>query len=140
MLARGLLLQSVVPLVTTPEATLLIGCAMRVHTELGPGLFESVYEECLAYELQKTALAFRRQVVMPGTYDGRLFPRAFVADFIVAGQLLVELKSVESILPVHDKQVLTYLRLSRLRQGILLNFNSDLLKNGLKSYLADPRW
>jgi GxxExxY protein len=104
---------------------------------LGPGLFESVYEECLAHELRKNGLAFRRQVVMPVTYDGRVFPRAFVADFIVEEQILVELKSVETVLPVHDKQVITYLRLSGLRQAILFNFKSELLKHGMKSYLAD---
>jgi GxxExxY protein len=125
-------------LVTTPEATQLIGCAMRVHSELGPGLFESVYEECLAHEMRKAGLAFRRQVVMPVIYDGRVFPRAFVVDLIVAEQILVELKSVETILPVHDKQVITYLRLSGLTQAFLFNFKSDLLKNGLKSYLASP--
>ena len=112
---------------------------MRVHTALGPGLFESIYEECLAHEMHKTRLPFRRQVILPVTYDGRVFPRAFVADFIVAEQILVELKSVETILPVHDKQVITYLHLSGLQQGLLFNFKSDLLKHGMKSYLVSPR-
>jgi GxxExxY protein len=88
--------------------------------------------------MRKAGLAFRRQVVMPVIYDGRVFPRAFVVDLIVAEQILVELKSVETILPVHDKQVITYLRLSGLTQAFLFNFKSDLLKNGLKSYLASP--
>jgi GxxExxY protein len=128
-----------VSLVTTPEARQLIGCAIRVHRELGPGLFESVYEECLAYELQKARLPFRRQVIMPVTYDGRVFPRAFTADLIVAGQILVELKSIESILPVHCKQVITYLRLSGLERGLLINFKAALLKKGLKAFIWTRR-
>jgi GxxExxY protein len=126
----------VVPLISTPEARQLIGCAIRVHKALGPGLFESVYEECLAHEMRKARLAFRRQVLMPVTYDGRKFPRAFTVDLIVAEQILVELKSVELILPVHDKQVITYLRLSGLEHGLLINFKTDLLKNGLRSFVA----
>jgi GxxExxY protein len=125
--------------VTTEEGTQIIGCAMRVHTALGPGLFESVYEECMAHELRKSGLAFRRQVTLPVTYDGLVFPRAFVADFIVEEKILVELKCVETILPVHSKQVITYLRLADLAQGFLFNFKVDLLKHGLRSFLSKPR-
>lgn len=122
-------------LITSPEATQVIGCAMRVHTQLGPGMFESVYEECLAYELRKAGLEFRRQVVLPVQYDDMVLPRAFLADLIVEGQLLVELKSVQEVLPVHSTQVLTYLRLSGLRKGLMINFNVDKLKDGLKSFV-----
>ena len=125
--------------IRTPEARQLIGCAIRVHRELGPGLFESVYEECLAHELQKAGLPFRRQVLMPVIYDGRVFPRAFTADLIVAEQILVGLKSVETILPVHCKQVITYLRLSGLERGLLINFKAELLKKGLKAFVWTKR-
>jgi GxxExxY protein len=128
-----------VSLITTPEATEIIGCAIRIHTKLGPGIFESVYEDCMAYELSKAGLSFRRQVVLPVVYDGVEMSRAFVVDFIVEDQVLVELKSVQAILPVHDKQVLTYLRLSGLEKGILMNFNAARLKDGLKSYVLHKR-
>jgi GxxExxY protein len=88
-------------LVTNAAATAVIQIAFRVHTALGPGLFESVYEDCVSHELQKLGLAFRRQVALPLTYDGRLFPRAFIADLIVENQVLVEFKSIERLLPVH---------------------------------------
>lgn len=122
-------------LITSPEATQVIGCAIRVHTRLGPGLFESVYEECLAYELGKAGLQFRRKVVVPVRYDAIELPRAFVADLIVEDQVLVELKCVQEVLPVHRKQVLTYLRLSGLSKGLLFNFNEEVLKNGIKSFV-----
>jgi len=102
-------------------------------------LFESVYEECLAHELGKSGLAFRRQVTLPVTYDGLVFPRAFVADFVVEEKIPVELKCIETILPVHAKQIITYLRLAGLSQGLLINFKTDLLKHGLKSFLSSPR-
>lgn len=126
-------------LITTPTATAVIGCAIRVHSALGPGLFESVYEDCLAHELSKAGLAVRRQVALPLTYDGRVFPRAFIADLIVADAVLVELKCVERLLPIHSAQVLTYLRLSGLEKGLLINFNVVKLKDGLKSFLNGSR-
>ena len=128
-----------VGLITTTEGTQIIGCAIRIHRALGPVLFESVYEECLAHELGKSGLAFRRQVTLPVTYDGLVFPRAFVADFVVEEKIPVELKCIETILPVHAKQIITYLRLAGLSQGLLINFKTDLLKHGLKSFLSSPR-
>ena len=125
-------------LITTPEATAVIKCALRVHSVIGPGVFESVYEECLAHELRKTGLAFRRQVLMPLHYDGIVLPRAFMADFVVEDAVLVELKSVEKVLPVHCAQVMTYLRLSGLQKGLLINFNVPHLKEGLRSFLSRP--
>ena len=122
-------------LITSLEATQVIGCAINVHKRLGPGLFESVYEECLAYELTKAGLGFRRRVVIPVRYDEIVLPRAFVADLIVEDQILVELKSVNEVLPVHSKQVITYMRLAGLHKGLLLNFNEEVLKNGIKSFV-----
>ena len=124
-------------LITTPAATALIGCALRVHTAVGPGLFESLYEECLAHELRKERLAFRRQVTLPFTYDGILIKRSFTADLIVEESVLVELKSIEKIHPVHDAQMLTYMRVAGLKKGLLINFNCVRLKHGIKSYVLD---
>ena len=122
-------------LITTPVASEIIDCAIRVHRVLGPGLFESVYEQCLAYEFKAAKLAFRRRVRLPIQYAGTTLPLAFSADFIVEDSVLVELKSVERTLPIHSAQVLTYLRVSGLKKGLLINFNTTLLKNGIKSFV-----
>jgi GxxExxY protein len=124
-----------VALITNPEATAVIAAAMKVHSALGPGLFESVYEECLCHELRKLGLSFKRQVTLPLTYDGRVFPRAFTADLIVEGKVLAELKSVERFLPIYGAQVLTYLRITGIEKGLLLNFNTVHLKDGIRSFL-----
>jgi GxxExxY protein len=124
-----------VALLTTPEATAIIGCAMRVHSALGAGLFESVYEKCLAVEFQKAGLRFRRQVVLPVRYEGLEVQRAFVADFIVESSVLVELKSIERLLTVHTAQVLTYMRLADLKKALLFNFNTVHLRDGIKSFV-----
>jgi GxxExxY protein len=122
-------------LVTTPAASSVIGCALRVHRALGPGLFESIYERCLSHEFGKAGMSFRRQVSLPVTYDGLDLGRAFCVDFIVEESVVVEIKSVETILPVHSSQVLTYLKLSGLRKGLLINFNAALLKDGIRSFV-----
>ena len=113
----------------------MIGCALRVHSELGPGLFESAYEACLAHEFGKSNLAFGRQVKLPMRYAGVQLDMAYIADFIVESSVLVELKCVERTLPIHHAQVLTYLRLSGLKKGLLINFNSERLKDGIKSFV-----
>ena len=110
----------------------IIGAAITVHRELGPGLLESVYEKCLALELTKSGLQITAQKEIPLTYKGLAFESGFRADLIIENKVLVELKSVEQILPVHTAQVLTYLKLSNLRTGLLINFNVPLLKNGIK--------
>jgi len=125
----------VVGLITSPAATTIIGCALRVHTALGPGLLESVYQECLDLELKKAGLAFRRQVRLPLEYHAVRIPRAYVADFIVENAVLVELKTVDQLLPVHRAQVLTYLRIARLQKGLLINFRVVRLKDGIKSVI-----
>jgi GxxExxY protein len=110
----------------------IIDAAVHVHSRLGPGLLESVYESILAYELQNRGLRVERQVVVPVVYDALRFEEGFRADLIVAKSVLVELKSVESLAPVHGKQVLTYLKLLNCRLGLLINFNCPLLKDGIK--------
>jgi len=124
-----------VALITTPEATAIIGCAMRVHSTLGPGLFESVYEKCLCVEFAKAGLGFQRQVTLPVRYEGLELQRAFVADFIVEATVLVELKSIERLLTVHSAQVLTYMRLADLKKALLFNFNTAHLRDGIKSFV-----
>jgi GxxExxY protein len=110
----------------------IVDAALAVHRALGPGLLESVYEECLAYELKKRGVAFERQVVVPVNYDGLLLDAGLRLDLLVAQCVVVELKAVEAILPVHEAQLLTYLKLSRNRLGLLINFNVPLLKDGIK--------
>jgi GxxExxY protein len=120
-------------LVTVDSANTVIGCAIAVHRVLGPGLFESVYEPCLAYELHRAGLRFERQVLLPLVYEGVRLSQAFRADFIVEDELLVEVKSVERLQPVHQMQVLTYVKLAGLTKGLLINFNVPLLKEGVRS-------
>jgi len=106
--------------------------AFVVHTKLGPGLLESVYEVVLAYELYKRGLTAERQKPMPILYDNIRFDEAFRSDLVVNGKVIAELKSVEALLPVHAKQLLTQLRLSGLKLGLLINFGEAHLKNGIK--------
>jgi GxxExxY protein len=113
----------------------IIGLAIKVHRKLGPGLLESVYEECLCWELAHDGLAFRRQVPLPVIYEDIRLKCAYYADVIVERSVLLELKSVERILPVHEAQALTYLRLSGCRVGLLMNFNSVMLKDGLRRFI-----
>jgi GxxExxY protein len=109
-----------------------IGAAIAVHRELGPGLLESVYEKCLALELSKSGLQVCSQKEIPLTYKGLALESGFRADLIVENRVLIELKSVDQLLPVHTAQVLTYLKLTNLRTALLINFNVQLLKNGIK--------
>ena len=110
----------------------IIGAAISVHRELGPGLLESTYEACLAIELETLGIAFRRQASLPIRYRDHLIEEAYRLDFLIAERVILELKSVEALLPVHTAQVLTYLRLSKLKLGLLLNFNVPVLKDGIK--------
>ena len=110
----------------------IIGAAITVHRELGPGLLESVYEKCLAFELADRGLSVSTQKEIPVRYKNLTFDCSFRADLIVENKVLVELKSIDQLLPVHTAQVLTYLKLSNLRTGLLINFNVPLLKNGIK--------
>ncbi|HCE44857.1 MAG TPA: GxxExxY protein [Lentisphaeria bacterium] len=112
-------------------AKLILDAAFEVHRRLGPGLFESVYESILSYELNKKGLKVQRQVPIKLSYDDLIFDEGFKADIIVEEKVIIELKSVEDLHPVHKKQLLTYLRVSGMKLGLLINFNESLLKNGL---------
>lgn len=110
----------------------IIGLAMRVHTRLGPGMLESAYERCLCHELDHNGLVYARQVNIPLDYDGVIMDCGYRADIIVRNDVLLELKSVEHILPVHEAQLLTYLHFSGCKVGLLLNFNTASLKDGIR--------
>ena len=109
----------------------VIGAAMRVHRRLGPGLLESVYEGALAYELGKEGLSVLRQVPVRLQYDELVWDTAFRCDLIVEDLVIVEIKAVEAVEPVHHSQLLTYLRFANKRLGLLVNFNTKLLKHGI---------
>ena len=110
----------------------IIGLAIKVHRLLGPGLMESVYEACLSHELHRDGIAATRQVWLPVLYDGMRLDNGYRADLIVDGRVVLEIKSVEHLLPLHQLQLLTYLRLGGYRIGLLMNFNSVRLKDGLR--------
>ena len=109
----------------------IVDVAFKIHTTFGPGLLESVYETIMTYELQKRGLSVRRQQAIPVIYEDIRMDLGFRADLIVEGKVVVEIKSVEAIAPVHKKQLLTYLRLTDKRLGLLINFNVELIKNGI---------
>lgn len=109
----------------------VVDAAYKVHTTLGPGLLESVYEVVLAHELKQRGLAAAKQVPVPIQYDSIVFDEGFRADIIVEGMVILELKSVERVAPVHKKQLLTYLRLADKRLGLLINFGEELIKTGI---------
>jgi len=109
----------------------ILDCCFKVHRNLGPGLFESVYEETLAFEMSDKQLNFERQKAISLIYGDIKLDAAFRADFIVEKKVIVELKSVEKILPVHKKQLLTYLKIAQCKLGLLVNFNTELPKNGI---------
>jgi len=109
----------------------IVDAAYHIHKGLGPGLLESVYEAVMAYELKKRGLKFVRQQPIPIVYEEVHLQEGFRADFIVENLVIIELKSVEIIAPVHKKQLLTYLRLTNKHLGLLINFNTDLIKNGI---------
>jgi GxxExxY protein len=111
--------------------TAVVDSALRLHQALGPGLLEVVYEVILARELQKRGFRVERQVAVPIEYDGVKFYEGFRADLIVEDKVIVELKSIERISPAHKKQVLTYLRLTGMKLGYLLNFGEALMKDGI---------
>ena len=110
----------------------IIDCSYQVHKELGPGLLESVYEVCLAKELITRGLYIERQVMLPVVYKGEKLNLDFRIDILVAKEIVVELKAIDGILPVHEAQLLTYLKLSGKKIGLLINFNVPLIKNGIK--------
>ncbi len=119
----------------SPVSAAIIGAAIEVHRELGPGLLESAYKTCLVHELRSRGVLVEREVPIPVVFKGQHMDCGFRADLLVANEVLCEVKSVDRLLPVHTAQVLTYLRLSQASQALLINFNSATLLAGLKSYL-----
>src|SRR5262245_49357949 len=113
-------------------ATKIVHSALQVHRAIGPGLLESVYETCFCHELSKCGLEFKKQVTIPIKYDNLSFESALRLDVLVEGCVICELKSLEFVLPVHSAQVLSYLRMCKLRLGFLINFNVPAIKQGIK--------
>ena len=113
-------------------ATVILDAAFKIHRTLGPGLLESVYQATLDYELQKRGLGVVQQIGLPVYYENIKLELGFRVDLIVADKVIIEIKSVEALAPVHRKQLLTYLRLMNLRLGLLLNFNVELMKDGIQ--------
>ena len=111
--------------------TIVVDSAVKLHKSLGPGLLEVVYESILARQLEKAGLTTQRQVLVPINFEGVLYDEGFRADIIVGGKVILELKSTETVHPVHKKQLLTYLKLTGLKLGYLLNFGDELMKNGI---------
>ena len=124
------------PLTENQLSKIILDAAFKVHTKTGPGLLESVYEATLAYELRKAGLKVERQVAIPIQYDELSFDEGFRADLLVEDKVIVELKSVEQLARVHGKQLLTQLRLSHRRLGLLLNFGEVHLKDGIERIVS----
>jgi GxxExxY protein len=117
---------------------LLIGCAIEVHRTLGPGLLESAYEICLCCELSLRGIPFKRQVAIPVEYKGVKLDCGYRADLIVAGLILVEIKAVDQLAPIHEAQLLSYLKLTGLKVGLLINFNERVLTHGIRRKILGP--
>jgi GxxExxY protein len=113
----------------------VIGCAIELHRNLGPGLLESTYRQCLACELSRAGLSFQMEVPLPVRYKETLLDCGYRIDLLVNGDLVVEAKSVETLLPIHHAQILTYMRLSKVPLGLLINFNVTKLQNGVKRFV-----
>jgi len=112
----------------------IIGCAIEVHKELGPGLLESAYEECLDFELKQAGLNTERQLPVPVIYKDIKLDCGYRIDILVEKKVIIELKSVDAIIPIHEAQILTYMKFKEKEIGLLINFNVTLLKNGIKRY------
>ena len=117
------------------STNLIIGAAIEVHRELGPGLLESLYEKALVWELEKQGLHFETQVPLNICYKGSDLGEGYRMDLVVDESVVVELKTVEQILPIHEAQILSYLKISGIKLGLLLNFNVPLLKDGVKRFI-----
>ena len=113
----------------------VLGCAIEVHRELGPGLLESTYEQCLAYELTEAKIPFKLQVELPVEYKRIKLACGYRIDLLADDRLIVELKSVDQLLKIHEAQILTYMKLAAVRVGLLINFNVDLLRKGVRRFV-----
>ena len=120
---------------TEEIATEIVDAAYSVHSNLGPGLLESVYEQCLAFELSDRGLGFERQLVLPISYKDHRIDSGLRLDFLVEDSVVLEIKAVESLVKVHTSQILTYLKLGDYRLGFLINFNVSLFKNGIHRFV-----
>ena len=116
----------------------VIGLAIEVHRTLGPGLLELAYEECLCYELREAGIPFERQVQLPVVYKTVRLDCGYRMDVVVAREIVLEIKAAEKLLPIHEAQLLTYLRLSGIPVGLLMNFNAAVLKDGLRRMVGVP--
>jgi GxxExxY protein len=110
---------------------LILGCAIKVHSNVGPGLLESAYEACLLHELAKTACSVKRQVILPVMYENTRIDAGYRLDLLINELVVVEIKSVERLLDIHKAQLLSYLKLGKFKLGYILNFNVPLMKNGI---------
>ena len=113
-------------------AAAVVDAAFKIHTTLGPGLLESVYESTLEYELRKRGLSVRRQISLPVYYEGLKLELGYRVDLIVGDKVIIEIKSIEALAPIHKRQLLTYLRLANMRLGLLINFNVERIKDGIQ--------
>ena len=116
----------------------VIGACIEIHKQIGPGLLESAYEECLCYELAQRGIHFERQVAIPVEFKGVKLDCGYRADLIVRGKILVEIKAVDQLAPIHDAQLLSYLKLSGLKVGLLINFNERMLIHGVRRKVLGP--
>ena len=142
MMQRGMVTRPekiVIPAEIEQMATTAVDAAFAVHFEFGPGLLESAYEACFARELELRGIEYQRQLPVPLNYKGKLIEVGFRADVVIEGKLLIELKAVEQVIPVHKAQVITYLKILKLPLGLLINFNEVLIKDGIQRVLNIPR-
>jgi len=126
------------PILTEKEEWLgkqIVGAAYKVYKELGPGLLEKIYEACLCHELEKKGILYKRQVEIPFVYDGKQFDEGLRMDILVDGLVICELKAVETVNPVWKAQIISHLKLTKLRLGYLINFNVPFIKDGIKRYI-----
>ena len=113
----------------------VIGLSIEVHRELGPGLLENTYKQCLAYELSQAGINFQMEVELPVKYKNVLISCGYRIDLLIENNLIIELKSVDKIIPIHEAQLLTYMKLSGIKVGLLMNFNEIVLKDGIKRFV-----
>ncbi|MEI7735941.1 MAG: GxxExxY protein [Ferruginibacter sp.] len=126
------------PILTEKEEWLgkqIVDAAYKAHKELGPGLLEKIYEACLCHELEKKGIPYKRQVELPFVYDGKQFDAGLRMDILVDGLVICELKAVETVNPVWKPQIISHLKLTKLRLGYLINFNVPFIKDGIKRYI-----
>ena len=115
----------------------IVDCAYKVHSQLGPGLLERIYEVCFCHELDKKEIPFKRQVKLPIKYDGIIFDEGLQLDVLIDNKIIVEFKAVELVNPIWQAQLISHLKLTKLKVGFIINFNTQLIKNGLRRYCTE---